>query len=237
MFSLGLVDIKDGQVTPREDFSYLSSQIATVNPTGVNSAQYSPTNKPEACPTNDANWTPKSSPLPPSPNPDLCHCMYNSLSCVPANSVSPSAYGDLFGTVCGLGASKNVCAGIAANASSGTYGAYGMCNATEQLGFVLNAYYNANGKSSSACAFGGSATLKSATTATGSCSSLMAQAGTGGTGKVTASPTAGGGNGGSGGSTGNAASMNMVHGVVSSFIPMAVLIAIGFVSGSGMLLL
>jgi len=234
----GLVSVSGNTVSTRDDFNNLASQIASINPTGVNSAQFSPTNSPVACPTQNSNWSPKASPLPPSPNEQLCQCMYNSLSCVPANSVTSDDYGALFGTVCGLGASKGVCNGIAANATTGTYGAYGMCNATEQLGFALNQYYVQNGKSAGACAFSGSATLKAASTATGSCASLMSQAGTAGTGKVTASPVSGGsGSGGSGGTTGNAAPGPMVQGVLSSFVPMAVMIAVGVLSGSGMILL
>ena len=82
------------------------------------------------------------------------------------------------------------------------YGAYSMCNTTEQLGFVLDQYYSAQPSSqrASACGFSGSATLKSAAKATGVCSSLMAQAGTAGQGTVTASPTTGSGAGATAGS-------------------------------------
>lgn len=82
------------------------------------------------------------------------------------------------------------------------YGAYSMCNTTEQLGFVLDQYYSAQPSSqrASACGFSGSATLKSAAKATGVCSSLMAQAGTAGQGTVTASPTTGAGAGATAGS-------------------------------------
>jgi hypothetical protein len=239
----GLVSVSGDSVSTLADYNNLASQIATISPTGVNSASFTPTNSPVACPTTDSIWHPKASPLPPSPNEQLCQCMYNSLTCVPANSVTSDEYGALFGTVCGLGASKNVCAGIAANASTGTYGAYGMCNATEQLGFALNQYYVANGKSAGACAFSGSATIKAATTATGTCTALMSQAGTAGTGKVTSPPSGAaavtGGSGGSGGSgtTGNAAPGPIVQGVVTSLVPMAVIVAVGFLSGSGMLLL
>ncbi|KAK3077518.1 hypothetical protein LTR53_020678, partial [Teratosphaeriaceae sp. CCFEE 6253] len=65
--------------------------------------------------------------------------MYNTLGCVVAPATSEGDFGTLFGTVCGYG--DNICAGIAANASTGTYGAYGMCNATEQLAYAFNQYY------------------------------------------------------------------------------------------------
>ena len=126
--------------------------------------------------------------------------MEKALTCNVAKSVDDKDIADLFGTVCGL--SKNACAGIQADASKGIYGAYGMCNGREQLGWALNAYYSeqlsgSNG-GASACDFSGSATLQSAVTPTGQCSSLIKQAGGQGTGTVTAVPT--GGSSGSGGS-------------------------------------
>jgi len=194
----GLVTVSGNSVSTLTDFDNYSKAIATVSPSSVNSASYSPTNTAQACPTEDSTWEAASSPLPPSPNQELCSCMYNSLSCVVSSSANSSDFGTLFGEVCGYG---DYCGGIEANGTTGSYGAYGMCNSTEQLAFVFNAYYVAQKSSASACDFGGSATVKSATKATGVCSSLLAQAGTAGTGTVTSSPTAtGAGAAGSGGS-------------------------------------
>lgn len=234
----GLVDVSGNTVTPRQDFTNLASQIAKVSPSGVNSASYSPTNSPVACPATGSDWTPVASPLPPSPNQELCSCMYNSLSCVPSNNVDSDSYGDLFGTVCGYG--KNVCAGISANASTGTYGAYGMCNATEQLGFALNSYYTSQGKKADACAFGGSASLRNAAaTPAGTCASLVSQAGTNGLGHVTASPVAGGSDAKASGSHSPGAGVSTygAPSMVAGFLPMALLTAVGFFSGMGMLVL
>ncbi|KAJ9628885.1 hypothetical protein H2203_002790 [Taxawa tesnikishii (nom. ined.)] len=182
----GLVSVSGNTVSTLSDFSYLSSRIATVNPTGVNSASYSPTNSAQSCPTEGSDWDAKATPLPPTPNQQLCSCMYDTLTCVVKPGVDEDDYATLFGTVCGLG--DSVCAGIAANASTGTYGAYGMCNATEQLAYAFNAYYVGQKNNPSACSFGGSATTKSASTPTG-CSNLLSQAGTAGTGTVTSQPT------------------------------------------------
>ncbi|KAG9858513.1 carbohydrate-binding module family 43 protein, partial [Aureobasidium melanogenum] len=196
----GLVSIVNNAVSTLADYSNLKSAMSTVSPTGVNSASYSPTNTIASCPAIGTAWAAKASPLPPSPNRELCQCMFNSLSCTVKSSVDEEAYGDMFGYVCG--ADSNACAGIAHNATTGTYGAYSMCNSTEQLGFVLDQYYSAqpSAQRASACAFSGSATLKSGSKPTGACSSLMAQAGTAGTGQVTASPTTGSGAAATGGS-------------------------------------
>jgi len=237
----GLVSVDGNSVSTLADFNNLQTQLASVSPTGVNSASYSPTNSPAACPTEGSDWSAKASPLPPSPNKQLCSCMYNSLSCRVSSSVSEDDYGDLFGTVCGYG--DSVCAGIAANGTTGTYGAYGMCNATEQLAFAFNQYYKSQNSNSQACDFNGAANVVSATTAGGSCASLMSQAGSAGTGVVTSSPTANaaaqnGSASGHSSSSKGAASANAVFPAGSgSFLPIASLTVLAVLSGMGMVLL
>jgi hypothetical protein len=123
--------------------------------------------------------------------------MVSSLSCVAKSSVDPNNYATLFSQVCGYG--QSICQGIISNATTGTYGAYSACNATEQLSWAFNQYYLSQNKAGTACDFGGSATTKSAASAAGSCSSLLSQAGSAGTGTVTSAPS-----GGSGSSSGGA---------------------------------
>ena len=243
----GLVSVSGNSVSTLADFSNLSKRIATVSPTGTNSASYSPTLSAQACPTVGDDWRAEASPLPPSPNQELCSCMYNSLTCVAASSVDTDSIGDLFSTVCGL--SDTACAGIAHNATTGTFGAYSMCNSTEQLAYVLNAYYNEQSSSNkaSACDFKGSATTKSSHSATGQCSSLMAEAGTAGTGTVTSSPTATGAGAGSSGSSGtkasgSASSSGAASGVaIPAFnfglVGLGAYVSVAALSGAAMLLL
>ena len=169
--------------------------------------------------------------------------MYNSLSCVVKGSTNPDDYGQLFGTVCGLG--DSVCAGIAANGSTGTYGAYGMCNATEQLAYAFNNYAAGQTNNPSACDFGGAATTKAAVSAQGSCAGLMSQAGTAGTGTVTSAPTGTGAgaasNGGSGdasaASSSAAAGIVTVPGFEAGIWQPVVYVALAMFSGMGMILL
>src|ERR1700749_4797571 len=107
--------------------------MAIANPTGVDMGSYNPTNSPQACPpVATGTWEAKATPLPPTPNQGLCSCMYNSLSCVIKGAVDPTNYASLFGTVCGFGGGA-ACAGINSNPLTGTYGAYSMCNSTEEL--------------------------------------------------------------------------------------------------------
>lgn len=211
----GLVTVSGNSVSTLSDFSYYSKQIATVSPTGVNSASFTPTNTAnQACPTVGEAWGAKSSPLPPTPNDNLCECMYKSLSCVISPNVDSANYGDLFGTVCGL--NSKACDGISTNATTGVYGAYSVCNTTYQLAFALNRYYELGNSQSSACAFSGSATLTSSAKATGTCSSLLNAAGTAGTGTVAAAAT-----GGAAGVSGSSASGTKSPGAGTPGAPMA----------------
>lgn len=165
--------------------------MASISPSSTNMASYTPSNSPRACPALASGvWEAKSSPLPPSANPNLCACMMQSLSCVAKSSINADEYGTLFAQVCGYGSS--ICQGIIANATTGQYGAYSVCNATEQLSFAFNQYYLSQSKADTACNFGGAAMTQASASASGTCGSLLSQAGTAGTGSVTSSPTSGG---------------------------------------------
>lgn len=233
----GLVSVSGNKATTNDDFDNLKSQIAKISPSGVNSASYSPTNTAAACPT-ASDWSAEASPLPPSPNSQLCNCMYKSLSCAVTSSTDEDNYGDLFSTVCGLG--DDVCAGIAANASTGTYGAYSMCNSTEQLSFVFNQYYMSQDSASDACDFDGAAEIKDAADSTGNCKSLMDEAGDSGTGTVTSSSndgSSGSGSGSSSSSSKGAANNYMARNSEVSMLPVMLMSALALMSGFGMVLL
>lgn len=242
----GLVSVDGDKVSKREDFSYYSSQIATVDPSGVNSNSYSASKTAAACPTEEADWNAKSSPLPPTPNKQLCACMFNSLTCAPKSDISAEDVGELFGTVCGLGDGSQ-CDGIAANASTGDYGAYSMCNSTEKLGWVMDAYYQAQDSTNqaSACDFDGNAATVSAISPSGACSSLMSEAGAAGTGVVSSKPTATGAGAAANGGSGESGSASGSKGAAAHFGPgyssgnwQAVsLLVLGLLSGFGMVLL
>jgi hypothetical protein len=117
--------------------------------------------------------------------------MLKSLSCIANPNLNANATGPLFQIACGLEA--GVCDGIAANGTTGVYGAYSMCNPTEQLSWVYNTYYLSQKKASGACDFGGNAQTQQPQSASSDCQNLLNQAGPAGTGTVTSAPTGTGG--------------------------------------------
>ncbi|SMQ55427.1 unnamed protein product [Zymoseptoria tritici ST99CH_1A5] len=232
----GLVKVDGDSVSTLKDFDNYKAQIAKAKPSGVEMDSYSPTNSPADCPTAN-DWSAQSSPLPPTPNEELCGCMYQTLSCVASSNLDSEDFGKTFGTVCGLG--DDVCAGIAANATTGDYGAYSMCNSTEQLSFVLNQYYLSQNSAQDACDFDGAATLKDSQTPSGNCNSLLKEAGSDGTGSVSSSPT--GGKSGSGSKSGatskGAAGYSAKASAEVSMLPVFFMGMLAVLSGCGMILL
>ncbi|KAK3700202.1 hypothetical protein LTR37_016081 [Vermiconidia calcicola] len=234
----GLVTLDGDSISTLADFNNLKSQIAKATPTGVQMDAYRPSNSPASCPSVGGQWHAQASPLPPTPNQQLCNCMYESLSCVPAENTPADDYQDMFDYVCEN--DKNACAGIQADGESGEYGAYSMCDSKEQLGFVLDQYYKNQRRSSDACDFKGQAKLQQARNAGGNCQSLIAEAGKGGTGTVTSAPSGTGASSGNGGgatsSTGAAAAI-MIPTAEFGLMPMAFVVTLAALSGMGMLLL
>lgn len=148
-------------------------------------AAYNPATSTRTCPdvvsTGSQAWLATASPLPPTPNQELCQCEMQSLSCI-SSDMNMQDYQDDFNYICG--SQPNPCGGIEANATTGKFGAYGMCNAQQKLSYVMNQYYNLHGQSASACDFNGHASTKAASSATGSCQPLLQAAGSDGSGTV-----------------------------------------------------
>jgi len=225
----GLVQVSGGQASPLPDFTALSSQMASITPSGVNMASYTPSNSAQACPSVQTGvWEAKASPLPPLANPQLCSCMTSSLQCVVKSSIDPKSYDQLFGQVCGYGSS---CAGIKKDAFNGTYGAYSSCNATEMLSFAFNQYYLSQNKGNDACNFAGAATTKSAGSSSSQCQALLGQAGSAGTGSVTSGASATSTN------KKSAAGAVIVPRVDTGLFSFGIYVAVAGLFGAGMILL
>lgn len=234
----------DSHPTPLADFSSLSMQIAKVTPTGVNSASYSPTNSPQACPTRNSTWEATTN-LPPTPNDSICSCMVSNLTCVAKSTLSSDSIETQFNYICDP-SQGHYCLGVIANASTGVYGAYSMCNATERLSYAFNQYYlnqtATNTKNTNPCDFSGAAQKVSPKIGNG-CSSVLSQAGASGTGAITNAPSATGrsGSGSGSGSGSSSSSSKGAAGVVgvpaidfgmiklAAYVITAMLVGAGFV--------
>lgn len=217
--------------------------MAKVTPTGVNSASYTPTNTvARDCPATGVTWVAVASPLPVTPNQELCNCMVQNLTCVAKAGISADAITSLFAGICNpLTNGPNICAGIAANGSTGVYGAYGMCNATQQLSWAMNSFFfeqqASNSANTDACDFSGNATTQSAQLPS-TCTQLASQAGAAGTGVVTSAPTGtAGSSGGSSTTTSSAAGLTVVPAFDSGLLKLAIWVSLAALVGGGIVMM
>jgi len=233
----GLVSISGTKASVLPEYTAFSSQLNAVRPSNTPSASYVVTNTAaSACPTSGTAWA-AATDLPPIANAELCDCMVASLDCVANSGLSGNQTADLFDTVCGL--DSKACAGIAANGTTGVYGAYSVCSPSQQLSFAFNQYYVSQRSARTACDFGGNAKVQSGSTSS-SCSGLVSAAGAAGTGTVTAAPTAGAAGSGSGpaaSSSSAAAGMVTVPAMNTGLLSLGVYVVVAGMAGMGMILL
>ncbi len=154
----GVAKVSGDSIKTLKNYDTLRTKLAAVSPSSTSMSAYQPTNSPASCPPISDDWKVAKT-LPPTPDSDLCDCMFKSLSCAPASDLQAKNYGDIFGYICDHDA--KACAGIKHDTEAGVYGPYSMCNPKEQLGHVLDAYYNNQNKGSYACDFDGSAKIQS----------------------------------------------------------------------------
>lgn len=169
----GLVSVSGTKVKTLSDFNNLKTQLASISPSTAKSSDVTTSSGTFACPATGSDWSAATS-LPPTPDNDTCECLYQSLSCVIDSDVDEDDYADLYSYIC----NEISCSDISANGTSGKYGDYSFCSAKAKLSYVMNKYYKKNGGKSSDCSFGGSASLKSATSGS-SCSSALSAASSG----------------------------------------------------------
>ena len=164
----GLVTVSGDEVSTLADFNNLKTELASIDPTSATSGSVKTTSL--ACPAEASTWR-ASAELPPTPDEAVCDCLDYTLACVVDSSVDEEDYSDLYSIVCGM----TDCSAISANGTSGVYGAFSYCGDKAKLSYVLNQYYVDNGKHSTDCDFGGSASLVSTSTAS-TCSSILSSA-------------------------------------------------------------
>ncbi|KAI5304459.1 1,3-beta-glucanosyltransferase gas1 [Ascosphaera pollenicola] len=184
----GLVKVSGNKVTTLDDFDNLKKQIETVSPKGVKMSDYKPENSPGKCPFS-SDWL-ASSKLAPTPNSEACKCKVQSLGCKLKSNVSKKKYPDLFDTIYSFGSKYT--ADIYSNGTSGLYGAFSMCDASDQLSIAIDSYYQHQVKKSSAhgehaCDFDGAAETQSAKKPSGTCDKAIKSA----VAAATSTPTGG----------------------------------------------
>ncbi|KAG6026037.1 hypothetical protein E4U41_001375 [Claviceps citrina] len=168
----GLVKVNGDKVTKLKDFDALKTQVKKADPKTIDMADYKPSGKMNECPQLTENWQANKA-LPPTPDQKLCDCMSKSRACVPKSDLPVKKFGDIFSFICTK--SPDSCIGISANATTGVYGAYSMCDEKAKLAYVLDAYYNKQNKASTACDFDGAAQIASGSSES-SCSGALASA-------------------------------------------------------------
>lgn len=169
----GLVSIdSSGDVSTLADFKYYSSEINNISPSYAKSSSLSQdATKTLACPASAKTWEASPS-LPPTPDKEFCDCVAQNLECVVKDDVKTKDYGKLYGSVC----SNIDCSAISGDGIKGSYGQVSFCEEKDKLSFVLNKYYLDQNRDSSACDFGGSASINKGATSASSCSSAIARA-------------------------------------------------------------
>lgn len=188
--NFGLVLVAGDTVLTLVDFANLKLQLALVLPLTTSVAATTLGAVPAAlaaaflCPAEYVDWAALTN-LPPTPDEQICGCMQQSLQCVVLPSVLQKDYSDLYAYVC----DHVLCDGVNGNGTTGEYGAYSGCNATEKINFVLNLYYLEAGGGDSNCDFLGSATLQLAATAS-LCAAYLLLAGASGLGSLEGSVVA-----------------------------------------------
>ena len=132
--------------------------------------------------------------------------------------------------------------GVTANGSTGVYGAYSMCNATQRLSYAFNQYYlnqiATNTQNNNPCDFSGAAQKVTPKIASG-CGSVLSQAGSSGTGAITNAPSATGGSSGSGSTSSSKGAAGVVSAPAIDFgmIKLAAYVSTAVLVGAGIVMI
>jgi hypothetical protein len=124
----------DGSVAKMADFDNLQQRLRPARATAEIQPQREGILSPP-CPTGQG-WR-ASTQLPPTPNSDVCLCVYSTLQCVVSPYHVDFDVEELVAEVCQL----TNCHEIAADGDAGVYGSMALCTRRQQASFVLNQYY------------------------------------------------------------------------------------------------
>jgi hypothetical protein len=191
-------------VTPRRSYWALSSQLALVRPTPLSMQDYATSTAAIPCNAftikadidvhSDAMIGATGSEvkinvtLPSKPNPKLCSCMMDTLSCIPSPNATMEEIILTYNKMCLSGNSS--CPGVKLNATEGRYDSFNLCNYTERASWAHQLNYIAQGNESAACSAQGGIIRQATPSASlpTDCQVLLRQAGPEGTGTITFEP-------------------------------------------------
>ncbi|KAG9228656.1 Glucanosyltransferase-domain-containing protein [Amylocarpus encephaloides] len=235
----GLVSaLNPSAVSTLADYTALSTQLNAAKPTAVQSGSYNPSNSALACPPVASNWA-AASVLPPTPDANVCECMMASLSCTAKAGLDGASISSIFGTICAPNfGGGQACKNIVGNATSGIYGQYSMCNATQRLANAFDTYYNSLDAQNKAtgCDFGGNATTTKPA-AVASCGAVLSSASASASAAATAAGAAP-----DGGSAASTTKKSEGQPIMGASLGLGIYFTVGFsllagFSGLGMILL
>ena len=133
----------------------------------------------------------------------------------------------------------NNCDGISANAKSGKYGAYSMCDPTDRLSWAFNTYFfdqtTNNPENDDPCNFDGDA-KKQDPSPPSSCQAAISQAGADGNGIITSAPSGASGAKPTSSKTGAATAVTVPN-FNFGMLQLAAYVVIAAATGAGMVLL
>ncbi|KAG8220165.1 carbohydrate-binding module family 43 protein/Glycoside hydrolase family 72 protein [Butyriboletus roseoflavus] len=235
--SYGIVSISaDGStVTVNQNFDNLKTQYTQASPPNSPSKSAAGSTSYPACPQQNSTML-ASTTLPPTPDLAACTCLENNLSCqfTPTTSNYSAIVGSLLNYGCSmLGQAGSSCNPIAANGTTGVYGAVSACDPTVMLSWVLTQWYLDNGSNAQACSFGGNGTVNthapSSTSAVNAAASSCLASATGTSVPTLPAGSTGSSSGGSSTSTPHTNGAAALDGTVFGSVLM--LVVIGVASG------
>lgn len=177
--------------------------------------------------------------LPPTPDKNLCSCMVQNLTCVANSGLDDKTLKNDFDYICDERQGNN-CDGINADAKSGKYGAFSMCEASDRLSWAFNTYFfdqtSNNPGNTDPCNFNGDA-KKQTPSSPSSCKAAVSQAGIGSNGVITAAPSGASGANPSSTSKKSAAGAVTIPNFNFGMLQLAAYVVCAAAAGAGMVLL
>lgn len=165
--------------------------------------------------------------------------MVQNLTCVASSGLSAKALKTRFDYVCD-DKNGNNCEGITADAKTGKYGAFSMCDPNDRLSWAFNTYYldqtQNNPANDDPCNFDGDA-KKQTPSSPSSCKAAVSRAGADGNGVVTSAPSGTNSGSKSTSSKGGAASSITIPNFSFGMLQLTAYVAVAVLSGAGILLL